>query len=150
MSASAAASQNSTANAAWLLIFAAWLVATASMLGALFFDEIMDLSPCVLCWWQRICMFPLVLILPAGLFPLDLRVVRYVLPLAAGGWLFALFHMLLMAGVIPEDLKPCTRGIPCSEKVIEWFGFVTIPLLSLLAFSAVIAFLFMAHSRSKQ
>jgi disulfide bond formation protein DsbB len=55
-----------------------------------------------------------------------------------------------MAGVIPEDLKPCTRGIPCSEKGIEWFGFVTIPLLSLLAFSAVIAFLFMAHSRSKQ
>ena len=49
MSASAAASQNSTANAAWLLIFAAWLVATASMLGALFFDEIMDLSPCILC-----------------------------------------------------------------------------------------------------
>ena len=55
-----------------------------------------------------------------------------------------------MAGVIPEDLKPCTRGIPCSEKVIEWFGFVTIPLLSLLAFSAVIAFLFMAHSRNKR
>ncbi len=150
MSASPAASQNSTENATWLLIFAAWLVATASMLGALFFGEIMHLSPCVLCWWQRICMFPLVVILPAGLFPLDLRVVRYVLPLAAGGWLFALFHMLLMAGVIPEDLKPCTRGIPCSEKVIEWFGFVTIPLLSLLAFSAVIAFLFMAHSRSKQ
>ncbi|MEI7678274.1 MAG: disulfide bond formation protein B [Betaproteobacteria bacterium] len=150
MSTSPAASQNSTANAGWLLIFAAWLVATASMLGALFFGEIMHLSPCVLCWWQRICMFPLVVILPAGLFPLDLRVVRYVLPLAAGGWLFALFHMLLMAGVIPEDLKPCTRGIPCSEKVIEWFGFVTIPLLSLLAFSAVIAFLFMAHSRSKQ
>ena len=150
MSASPAASQNSTENATWLLIFAAWLVATASMLGALFFGEIMHLSPCVLCWWQRICMFPLVVILPAGLFPLDLRVVRYVLPLAAGGWLFALFHMLLMAGVIPEDLKPCTRGIPCSEKVIEWFGFVTIPLLSLLAFSAVIAFVFMAHSRSKQ
>ena len=150
MSASPAASQNSTENAGWLLIFAAWLVATSSMLGALFFGEIMHLSPCVLCWWQRICMFPLVVILPAGLFPLDLRVVRYVLPLAAGGWLFALFHMLLMAGVIPEDLKPCTRGIPCSEKVIEWFGFVTIPLLSLLAFSAVIAFLFMAHSRSKQ
>jgi disulfide bond formation protein DsbB len=84
MSASPAASQNSTANAAWLLIFAAWLVATASMLGALFFGEIMHLSPCVLCWWQRICMFPLVVILPAGLFPLDLRVVRYVLPLAAG------------------------------------------------------------------
>lgn len=150
MSTSPASSKNSTVNTAWLLIFAAWLVATASMLGALFFGEIMHLSPCVLCWWQRICMFPLVVILPAGLFPLDLRVVRYALPLAAGGWLFALFHVLLMAGVIPEDLKPCTRGIPCSEKVIEWFGFVTIPLLSLLAFSAVIAFLLMAHSRNKQ
>lgn len=149
MNGSTGAAANGLVNGQWLMIFAAWLVATVSMLGALFFGEVMQLSPCVLCWWQRICMFPLVLILPAALFPLDLKVVRYVLPLAAGGWLFALFHVLLMAGVIPADLKPCTRGIPCSERVIEWFGFVTIPLLSLLAFSAVIGCLVMAHLRSK-
>lgn len=135
---------------AWTLLFGAWLMATVSMLGALFFGEVMQLPPCVLCWYQRICMFPLVLILPVGLFPLDLKVVRYALPLAAIGWLFAAFHVLLMAGVIPENIRPCTQGVPCSEKVIEWFGFVTIPLLAVVAFSIIIALLVMAHRRGPQ
>jgi disulfide bond formation protein DsbB len=133
---------------AWMLIFGAWLVAAVSMLGALFFGEIMHLPPCVLCWYQRICMFPLVLILPAGLFPFDRKVIRCALPLAVIGWLFAVFHMLLIAGVIPESIKPCTQGVPCSEKVIEWFGFVTIPLLSVAAFSAIIALLVLTCYRS--
>lgn len=140
--------QNDTT--AWTLIFGAWLIASVSTLGALFFGEVMQLPPCVLCWYQRICMFPLVLILPVGLFPLDLKVIRYALPLAAIGWLFAVFHVLLIAGVIPESIKPCTQGVPCSEKVIEWFGFVTIPLLSVVAFSTIIALLILAHLRSSK
>jgi len=137
-------------SAAWTLIFGAWLIATVSTLGALFFGEVMQLPPCVLCWYQRICMFPLVLILPVGLFPLERKVVRYALPLAGIGWLFAVFHVLLIAGVIPESIKPCTQGVPCSEKVIEWFGFVTIPLLAVVAFSAIIALLVLAHFRSSK
>jgi disulfide bond formation protein DsbB len=132
---------------AWMLVFAAWLVASASALGALFFGEIMQLPPCALCWYQRNFMFPLVLILPIGLFPFDRKVVRYALPLAVLGWLFAVFHMLLVAGVIPEKLEPCVQGVPCSEKVIEWFGFVTIPLLSVAAFSSIIALLVLTHFR---
>lgn len=135
---------------AWTLLFGAWLMTTVSMLGALFFGEVMQLPPCVLCWYQRICMFPLVVILPAGMFPLDLKVVRYALPLATIGWMFAAFHVLLMAGVIPENIRPCTQGVPCSEKVIEWFGFVTIPLLAVVAFSIIIALLVMAHRRGPQ
>jgi disulfide bond formation protein DsbB len=131
----------------WTLIFGAWLVASVSTLGALFFGEVMQLPPCVLCWYQRICMFPLALILPIGLFPLDRKVVRYALPLAAIGWLLAVFHVLLIAGVIPESIKPCTQGVPCSEKVIEWFGFVTIPLLSVVAFSAIIGLLVLTYFR---
>ena len=135
---------------AWALIFGAWLIATVSTLGALFFGEVMHLPTCVLCWYQRIFMFPLVLILPLGLFPLDRKVVRYALPLAAIGWLFAVFHVLLIAGVIPENIKPCTQGVPCSEKVIEWFGFVTIPLLAVAAFSAIIALFVLATFRSSK
>ena len=135
---------------AWTLLFGAWLVACTATLGALFFGEVMQLPPCVLCWYQRICMFPLVLILPVGLFPLDRKVVRYALPLAAIGWSFAVFHVLLIAGVIPESIKPCTQGVPCSEKVIEWFGFVTIPLLAVMAFSTIIALLILAHLWSSE
>ena len=128
-------------SAIWMLVFAAWLIAAVSMLGALFLGEVMHLPACVLCWYQRIFMFPLTLIMPIGLFPFDRRIVRYALMLAVPGWLIALFHQLLIAGVIPESIKPCVQGVPCSEKVIEWFGFVTIPLLSILAFTAIIALL---------
>ena len=135
---------------AWTLIFVAWLIASVSTLGALFFGEVMQLPPCVLCWYQRIFMFPLVLILPIGLFPLDRKVVRYGLPLAVLGWLFAVFHLLLVAGVIPESIKPCTQGVPCSQTVIEWFGFVTIPLLSAVAFSVIVALFVLTYFRSSK
>lgn len=134
----------------WTLIFSAWTIAAASTLGALFFGEVMQLPPCVLCWYQRIFMFPLTLILPLGLFPLDRRVVRYGLVLAVPGALVATFHLLLVAGVIPESIKPCTQGVPCSQTVIEWFGFLTIPLLSAVAFTSIIALLVAAHLRSSK
>ena len=137
-----------TLDAAWMLVFLCWLIASASALGALFFSEVMQLPPCVLCWYQRIFMFPLVLLLPVGLFPFDRKVVRYALPLALVGWLLALFHVLLVAGVIPEEIRPCTQGVPCSEVQIQWLGFVNIPLLSLMAFSTLNALLIAAHLRS--
>jgi len=135
---------------AWTLIFCAWLVAGVATLGALFLGEVMQLPTCVLCWYQRIFMFPLVLILPIGLFPFDRKAVRYALPLALLGWLFAAFHLLLIAGVIPEGIKPCTQGVPCTENAIEWFGFVTIPLLSFAAFSTIIALLVLAYFRDSK
>ena len=118
-------------------IFAAWLVAAVAALGALFMSEVMGLAPCVLCWWQRIFMFPLVLILALGLFPFDPKVTRYALPLAVIGLGLAAFHVLLTLGIIPEALAPCRQGIPCKTIQIEWFGFVTIPLLSLFAFLTI-------------
>lgn len=136
--------------AAWTLLFAAWLLAALSTLGALFFGEVMQLPICNLCWYQRICMFPLALILPFGLFPFDVRVVRHTLPLAITGGLIALFHQLLVAGVIPESIKPCVQGVPCSETVARWFGFVTIPLLSVASFAAIIFLLILTHLRGSR
>lgn len=133
---------------AWMLVFGCWAIASASTLGALFFSEIMELPPCVLCWYQRIFMFPLVLILPLGLFPYDAKVIRYALPLAMVGWVIAFFQVLLVAGLIPEGLKPCSQGVPCSEVQIQWLGFVNIPLLSFIAFSVMNALLFVARKRS--
>ena len=132
----------------WVLVFVAWLLACVSMLGSLFFSEVMDLAPCVLCWYQRICMYPLVLILPAALFPFDRRVARYAAPLSLLGFAIAVFHLLLIAGYIPESIKPCVKGIPCSEVQIQWLGFVTIPLLSAASFLAISVLLILAHRRS--
>ena len=131
-----------------MLVFCAWLVAALATGGALFLSEIMNIAPCVLCWYQRIFMFPLVVILALGLFPFDPKVVRYALPLGVIGLAVAAFHLLLVAGYIPETLTPCRQGIPCSTVQIEWFGFVTIPLLSFLAFLTVNALLLASFMRS--
>lgn len=134
----------------WLLVFGAWLVAAVSTLGALFLGEVMGLPACTLCWYQRIFMFPLVFVLAAAQFPPDPRVVRYALPLAAVGWMIAVYHLLLAEGVIPEGITPCAQGVPCSQTVIEWFGFVTIPLLSVAAFSAINLFLIAIYFKTRK
>ncbi|MBZ0114554.1 MAG: disulfide bond formation protein B [Thermoanaerobaculia bacterium] len=139
----------------WMLLFLAWFLATASTLGSLFFSEVMDFAPCILCWYQRIFMFPLVVILAAGLFPsdrsitFDKNVVRYSLPLAMLGGLTALYHSLMYAGIIPESLQPCSQGVSCTEETIDLLGFVTIPLLSFLSFSTIIALLMVLRRRSR-
>lgn len=139
-----------TQDRGWLLVFIAWLVASVSTLGALFLGEVMGYTPCVLCWYQRIGMFPLVLILAAGLFPFDRKVVRYALPLALAGWLLAVFHWAVASGLVPESATPCSQGVPCSVEQISWFGFLTLPLLSVLAFSAIIALLLMTHFKASK
>ena len=129
----------------WALIFAAWIVVASATLGSLFFSEVMRIPVCVLCWYQRFAMYPLTLILPIGLFPYDPKVVRYAGALAAVGWLTALFHVLLVAGIIPERVQPCVQGIPCSETHIALLGFLSIPVMSLLTFTFIGVLLFFAH-----
>jgi disulfide bond formation protein DsbB len=134
----------------WKLVFGAWVIAASATLGALFFGEVMQLPPCLLCWYQRIFMFPLALLLPLGLAPYDRKIIRYALPLAVIGWGIAVFHQLLVAGWVPKSFEPCARGVPCSKTVIEMFGFMTIPWLSIAAFSAIIVLLLLARLRRSQ
>ncbi|MCU0939865.1 MAG: disulfide bond formation protein B [Burkholderiaceae bacterium] len=123
-------------------LFLAWLVALAATAGALFLGEVMGKTPCVLCWYQRIAMFPLVLVLGVGFFDGDVRSARYALPLAWAGWGLALYHCLVFWGVISEALSPCRQGVSCADADVQVAGFVPIPLLSLMAFSAILVLLF--------
>ena len=82
-------------NSSWTILFLCWLVASLSTMASLFFSYVMGFAPCVLCWYQRICLFPLVIILAVGLFPFDKNVVKFALPLAIAGWLTAFYHNLL-------------------------------------------------------
>ncbi len=136
-----------TSNTNWTILFLCWLVVSVSTTISLFFSYVMEFAPCVLCWYQRICLFPLVIILAAGLFPLDKRVVKYALPLAIAGWLTAAYHTLLYSGIIPENIQPCAQGVSCTEEYINLFGFLTIPMLSLLSFSTIIALLLIFKRR---
>lgn len=131
----------------WPILFLCWLLATIATMGSLFFSQVMEFAPCVLCWYQRIFLFPLVIILATGLFSFEKSVVKYALPLAMAGWLTALYHNLLYTGIIPESIQPCTQGVSCTEEYLDLFGFLTIPMLSLLSFSAIIALLFILKRR---
>jgi disulfide bond formation protein DsbB len=136
---------NQDTNIGWMLLFAAWVLVTSATLGSLFFSEVMGVPVCVLCWYQRIAMYPLVLILAIGLLPYDPRVLRYATAFASLGWLMALFHVLLIAGIIPKSAQPCVQGIPCSETHISLLGFLNIPTLSLLTFTLIGVLLFYSH-----
>jgi len=92
-------------------------------------------------------MFPLVIIFLIGLFPFDKGIIKYTLPLALVGWGFAFYHYLLYSGFIPESTQPCSQGVSCSETYLDLFGFLTIPMLSLLSFSAIIVLLFIIKRR---
>ncbi|MDO8283132.1 MAG: disulfide bond formation protein B [Thermodesulfovibrionia bacterium] len=136
-----------TSNSNWTILFICWLIAGISTLGALFLSEIVKFPPCVLCWYQRISMFPLVIIILAGLFPFDKSVIKYSLPLALAGWVIAFYHNLLYTGIIPESLQPCSKGVSCTEVNLDLFGFVTIPMLSLISFSSIAVLLFILRRR---
>jgi disulfide bond formation protein DsbB len=120
----------------WGPLFVLWLVSLMATLGSLFFSEVMRLPPCVLCWYQRVCMYPLAVIATVGLLTRDAGAVRYAWPLVLAGLAVAAYHNLLYYHLIPESITPCTTGVSCTERQIEWFGFVTIPLMALAAFAA--------------
>jgi len=122
----------------WLIVFSMWLISLIATFGSLFLSEVMEFIPCSLCWYQRIFMYPLILIFLVGVLKLDRGVITYSFPITLVGWLFAIYHNLLHFGIIPESATPCQAGVPCSTKYIEWFGFITIPFLSLVAFSLIL------------
>ena len=135
----------------WTLLFLGWLLVSVSTTISLFFSSVLEYEPCVLCWYQRICLFPMIFILAAGLFPtFDKSVIKYALPLSIAGGLVAFYHTLLYAGIIPENIQPCSKGVSCTEKYIELFGFVSIPMLSFLAFSTLVALLLFLKRRTSK
>ena len=126
-------------------LWAAFVVAAVATGGSLFFSEIAHFVPCELCWYQRICMYPLSIVtVLAALFD-DLRAARYLLPLPVAGAGVSVYHLLVENGVVGESLT-CRISAPggCGVKWINEFGYVTIPTLALTAFALVFAFLLVA------
>lgn len=117
--------------------YAAFTVALVAMAGSLYFSEVKDFLPCLLCWYQRIAMYPLVVILAVGILRKDARVYQYVLPLVVVGFGIALYHLGLYYNFFPESEQSCRAGVSCTTKYVEYFGFVTIPLLSATAFALI-------------
>ncbi|MGB0452467.1 MAG: disulfide oxidoreductase [Bacteriovoracaceae bacterium] len=122
--------------------FLLWLIAVIATLGSLFFSEVMEFPPCALCWYQRIAMYPLVILFFVGSSKDPRITFSFTAPFVAIGWLTALYHNLLHYEIVPEKASPCREGISCATVYIDWFGFITIPMLSFIAFTLMAIILF--------
>lgn len=123
-------------------LWAAFLVAAIGTGGSLFFSEIAGFIPCELCWYQRICMYPLSLLLLFAAAHDDRRVVRYLLPLPLVGACVSVYHLLVENKVVGQS-QACLLSAPggCGVKWINEFGYVTIPTLALSGFLLLLVLL---------
>ena len=136
-----------TALRSWLEGYELWLAFLVSAIatgGSLFFSEIAHFVPCELCWFQRICMYPLSITTLLAALANDRRVARYLLPLPLVGAGVSVYHLLIENGAIKEPSACLIGGAGCSVKWINEFGYMTIPTLALTGFALCLVFLFLA------
>jgi disulfide bond formation protein DsbB len=117
--------------------YLALVPALTAMLGSLYYSEIAGFFPCTLCWYQRILMYPLSLIILVGIIKQDDYLPSYVLPLSITGIFVSSYHYLIERGVFAES-SSCV-GVSCAIKYVEYFGFITIPFMALTAFILITA-----------
>lgn len=130
-------------------MFASWGISLIATAGSLFFSEVLKYIPCELCWYQRIFMYPLVILLGVASAKKDSRMALYGLILSVVGGLISLYHYLIQKIPFLQDLGEACGIIPCNTAYINWFGFITIPFLALVAFTliAILQFLILKNAK---
>ncbi len=121
------------------------MVAVGATAGSLYFSEIANFVPCELCWFQRIAMYPLAIILPLAAIRRDVSVLPYVQALAVIGLGIALYHSQLQA--FPDQGSFCALDNPCTSSPIKTLGWITIPHMSALSF--VLVFVLASHAKRR-
>lgn len=122
------------------LLFSAWIIACVATLGSLFLSEYLGYAPCKLCWFQRILMYPLTILLGVAYFRGDTDIRIYVLPLSVIGILVSAYHVTIQriaaAHTATAPSTSCGK-VSCETDYLNWFGFITIPMLSCAAFTLI-------------
>ncbi len=119
----------------------AFIVATTAMLGSLYYSEIAGFIPCRLCWYQRILMYPLVAVTFVGALRRDDYLPGYVLPLSILGMGVSAYHYLMEKGFVPASTT-CAVDVPCNITYVNYFGFITIAFMALVAFTLITLIMF--------
>lgn len=120
-------------------ILLAWAISIIATSGSLYLSEVWLFEPCKLCWIQRIFMYPLTVILGYSAITEDRKYARPAYIFACSGLVVGIYHYL--GQKIKTTILPCTDGVPCSKDYLNWYGFITIPLLSLVAFALILVLL---------
>lgn len=124
----------------WLeYVYVAWLSAIVATLGSLVYSDVIHVPICPLCWYQRIVMYPLVIIYAVGILTTDKKCTHYAMPLITIGFLIALYQVLLQAQIVPNLLLGCKiyGGVSCGDVTFKLFGLITIPQQALAGFFVI-------------
>ncbi len=124
-----------------VVVWVAWAQALVATLGSLYFSEVMLLTPCMLCWYQRIAMYPLSVMLAVAALRRDLAVRRYAFPLALIGASIAAYHYLLERFPTVLSSGACSAGVPCTTVWVWQFHYISIPFMALSGFALIITLL---------
>lgn len=123
-----------------LALWLAFLVASSAMLGSLYFSEVANFAPCKLCWFQRIAMYPLAIILLIAAIKKDRGVVKYAGSIAIIGLAISTYHYLLEW--FPQlETNVCSVDVPCTAVWFREFGFMSLSLMAGSGFLAIIVLL---------
>jgi disulfide bond formation protein DsbB len=132
------------------LLLASAGVALVATLGSLYFSEVLMYIPCELCWYQRIFMYPLVVLLGIAAVKKDAAIANYVLPLSVIGGTISIYHYLVQKVAFFGENSVSCGVVPCTGQYINWLGFITIPFLALTGFTAITILLIYVKKLSKK
>ncbi|WP_081965848.1 disulfide oxidoreductase [Paenibacillus sp. FSL H7-0357] len=118
-------------------LYLAWFVSVIAVAGSLYLSEVLHYEPCRLCWFQRIFMYPQLILLGIATYRGDKRIIPYVLPLCLIGGSISLYHYAEQKIPALSKILPCKIGVPCNEDYLNFLGFITVPLLALIAFALI-------------
>ena len=114
-----------------------WIAALIATIGSLYFSEVRHFIPCTLCWYQRILMYPLAVILGIAFYRNDKGIYRYALPFTIVGMIVSGYHTVLQKVPYLQQFEMCTSGVPCSKDYLNWLGYITIPMMAFVAFTII-------------
>ncbi len=132
------------------LLFISWAASVIALFGSLYFSEIRQYEPCTLCWYQRILMYPFVVLLGMAIVRKDYRISIYSMVLSAIGGCISLYHYLIQKVPFFADHAASCGRIPCTGQYINWLGFISIPFLALIAFIIIFVCSFLLWKKSKE
>lgn len=126
----------------------AFLLALGALVGSLTYSNIFMFPPCTYCWWQRIFMYPQVILFAVGIYLKDMKVWITGIILSLIGASFSIYHIILQAGIRSSG-APCEAlgGVACTKIDVLIFGWLTIPMMCLVLFLGILTFAFISHRK---
>jgi len=112
------------------------LLSLATVSGSLFYSEVVGFEPCVLCWWQRVTLFPLLVLFAVAMYKKDRGVFKYAIPLSVVTGVVAIYNAYIQWGGSP--LIPCDVSGSCAKLYVYAYGYITLPTMSLSVVALVL------------